>query len=852
MADDATISPEAPANKGLDYAWLKHEGTELIQQLAGNIWTDYNEHDPGVTALEQLCYVLTDLSYRAEFPLDTLLMDARSGRIDTRRQALFVPRRILPCNPLTQNDYRKLIVDRVQGVANVWLTPRRARIVDAATRNAEAVDGLYDIALYAPGADPCACDDEFKPEAIRERTERVYCRHRNLCEDVHSIHVLEPLVTRVKAAATIDDSRTPEVILASLLFNVGKFLAPELRRQPLESLLAAGLTTDAIFNGPLLRHGFINDDQLLPKATQIAISGIIRVMVRTPGVTGLRDVSVHVGDTVRPYTGNESIPVPTKNILQLDTRPGRDGYAIQLYRKGIEVKPDPARVRRELDRLWSDYRRTYPLAPQYLQHFAVPRGRSRDLRSYYSVQNQYPNAYGINANGLPDNPGIARQAQAKQLKGYLLAYDQLLANFLAQLSHVKDLFSTERELRQTYFYQYLNHSVPDVEPLLRPDYRPGLAAIVRSQDPVIDRRNRFLNFLLALYGEALGASTLATENRDAARTPAAGQQELDAKLALLHHLVASTRNRGRGFDYLAPISRHNIAGMEIKSRIQLGMDMLELRPHVDVFAELAIEVVDSDAEASFGRLLSGYNDYIEDNFTAPPPVAAEQKPVRDDLAHPSPLRGQKVTKDFLRAAAAPGNCRIGSLPDGKDIAVVCKSPEQTQWYFVGKYSDHESARIVVNQLLELTNVLGRHARQLYIVEHTLLRFGCARNGLDDLEPEPHDTEPGEPAPFVYSFTITAVLPRSDGMVDDRDYRTWVHEVIRQNAPAHIVVDYCFLRFRQMRHFEKLYGAWRWALRRGGREHIIHTSARLRRFLVRHQPKPEADGPPKSASPSGES
>src|ERR1700716_2391839 len=101
MSEPVSIPPEKPRNKGLDYAYLKDEGLTLVQQLAGEIWTDYNEHDPGVTTLEQLCYALTELSYRAELPIADLLTDQQSGRIDARRQALFIPRRILPCNPLT-------------------------------------------------------------------------------------------------------------------------------------------------------------------------------------------------------------------------------------------------------------------------------------------------------------------------------------------------------------------------------------------------------------------------------------------------------------------------------------------------------------------------------------------------------------------------------------------------------------------------------------------------------------------------------------------------------------------------------------------------------------------------------
>ena len=40
MAESPTINPDPPLNKGLDYTWLKVEGTRLVQQYSGAIWTD--------------------------------------------------------------------------------------------------------------------------------------------------------------------------------------------------------------------------------------------------------------------------------------------------------------------------------------------------------------------------------------------------------------------------------------------------------------------------------------------------------------------------------------------------------------------------------------------------------------------------------------------------------------------------------------------------------------------------------------------------------------------------------------------------------------------------------------------
>jgi hypothetical protein len=832
----------------MDYARLKVEGIALLQRLSGEVWTDYNEHDPGVTTLEQLCYALTELSYRADFPLSDLLAE-RDGRIDTRRQALFIPRRILPCNPTTEGDYRKLIVDRVRGVANVWLRPYRPQ------DPSKAVGGLYDILLYAPGIDPCACDGEDAPSAVRRRVRRVYCRHRNLCEDLHSVRLLKPLRAAVTAVVTVERARAAEATLAEILFNLGNFFAPELRRVPLKSLLDLGVPPDEIFNGPLLRNGFITDDQLRPKASEIPVPEVVRVLSSTRGVATVSGVEVGVGDTGTIYRGNDSIPVPANSILQLDTRPDRQrgGFTIRLFKDGIEYEPDARLVRRELEKLWADYRRTYRLMPQYREYFPDPRGTYRDLSQYYSIQNQYPDVYGIGEYGLPSSAPEARRGQAKQLKGYLLVFEQLLADFLAQLAHVKDLYSTEYGLRHTYFYQYLNESVPNVAPLLKEDYRRGLRRIVHEQDPIASRRNRFLDLLLALYAERLDASSVAGSARD--DEPAADEHLLRAKLSLLRHMVVSTHDRGRGFDYLAPTSPRNVAGMELKSRIQLGMSAYDHRPLVDFLDASSVEIADDDNDpSSVGRPLNRHADHIEDTFVpvaaydeALPrivggvegePPAAQAKPTPEQTAptleQAGPLRGRAVSEEFLHAASSPENYRAGTLPGESAFTLVCKSPAEDRWRLVGKYPDLASALTAARDAVEQTRELSRHGRQLYIVEHTLLRFGRSRPD----EPQQPGAELNTPEgqrhgrKFPYSFTITAVVSAPPAEAAGDDYRRFVRDVIRQNAPALVVADYCFLGLRDLRRFETLYWDWRSALRRGQTRRIMQTSAALRRFLRR--------------------
>ena len=62
MEDQFNLNTEIA--KTLEREQLKEVWMEFMQQLSGDIWTDYNAHDPGITIMEELCDVMSKVNKR--------------------------------------------------------------------------------------------------------------------------------------------------------------------------------------------------------------------------------------------------------------------------------------------------------------------------------------------------------------------------------------------------------------------------------------------------------------------------------------------------------------------------------------------------------------------------------------------------------------------------------------------------------------------------------------------------------------------------------------------------------------------------------------------------------------------
>jgi hypothetical protein len=463
----------------LDFTSLRTAAINFLGPITADYWTDYNVHDPGITTLEVLMYAILDLGYRANMPIANLLANPPgSTAADTN---FFTPAQILGSNPASVNDYRKLFMD-IGEVRNAWLFPasQTGPTPLSPVPTTPSLNGLYKIYLELEmDLSDFATTKEWEDyqHMVKQSVLRRYHAHRNLCEDLDetAIHILKKKYIGISADLEIVPGTSIPTVYQAMVGALYQFFSPVPTFYTLPQLQAMGISMDTIFSGRpytgLPSHGFILDTDLpdIPSGTPVNVSAVYQQILSVSGIATVRKLKLlDLDDTTGAAAGNQwEFPVPDGWIPEFSIA----GSSFRWFQNGqpltINLKSYTNTL--QINAAHSGKVCYLPGAPDL--DAAIPGGTYQNgLGDYYSIQNDFPQIYGIGPGGVPSTATDLRKAQAFQFKAFLLFFDQLLADYLAQLNNLRTIFSLGPPAGQstagTYFAGSLS-TVPGLSDLLR-------------------------------------------------------------------------------------------------------------------------------------------------------------------------------------------------------------------------------------------------------------------------------------------------------------------------------------------------------------------------------------------------
>ena len=175
---------------------------------------------------------------------------------------------------------------------------------------------------------------------------------------------------------------------------------------------------DEIMDGPLLDHGFIDTEELehSERKTGLRTSDMIQIIMKIEGVRAVHQISVSDG-------GNPEAWYLELDLTKAPVLAAVNESKIILVREKVAVATNSERV----GKLFNDLQgasRYKPLSAAK-RDLPLPIGRDRHVDRYLSINTS---SQGLRHRGIRfPSSGLRHDRPARQLKAYLMFFDQLLA-----------------------------------------------------------------------------------------------------------------------------------------------------------------------------------------------------------------------------------------------------------------------------------------------------------------------------------------------------------------------------------------------------------------------------------------
>lgn len=600
-----TIAESIDPSNHLNYKSMVWEAIHAIEESGGKKWSNYNPSDPGRTILDILCFALLDLGYKSNFPMEDIL-SGKDGKVRTTNK-LYTAREILFTNPVTLADFRKLLIDRSDAIKNCWIEPASSKLFPGSFQTYyELCDELKILFLKNQKAELSdKASDAFKKELANlwKGINGLLYQYRNLGDLFLKPSMLIPVSWHIKGKFYYHSGADIEREIAKTYYELNNFWSTYIHFQTYEELKSQGKSVDQILNGPRMNNGFITDDDLTPLTKHFDLKRLKSTLVENENLSSVFAFGINAP---KATLSNGKVMIPTGTSPFFDytivSRVVQHADNLQFYNgEQLVRRIDQAKVNTYYNQL-ADRKAIGGNAFESDLGPSLPKGKYRDIKSYHSVQYLFSQQFGLNVDRSFEGIADLDKGRIKQLKAYLMLFEQLIADHQAQLAHIGELLSFDagvkvgEEICKTYYSQglykapaarfilkafdsykkenqYLDKHPEKTWNQFRNDNNNAYESFLENSknrvDNNIHRKSRIMDHLLSRHGEKYDESCAPVLN------PHYGNYSL-AKVEIVSSLLKTfpmySENIGRS--YFDQTDKEKISNQPLFSGIELRLELL--------------------------------------------------------------------------------------------------------------------------------------------------------------------------------------------------------------------------------------------------------------------------------------
>ena len=399
------------------YTRLQQQTLAEVQRMSGKVWTDYNAHDPGVTLADIANYALAELDYKLGFGVADSLTEAGKP-FDAARFGLFPPVDVYTTSPVTEDDYRRMLLASVPGLEN-------------ADVHCDPGTGAYTVRILLSPFEEGSGEDTVR------QVEETFHSRRNLCERLDKVEIIRPDTLDFEAELEIEPGEDATEVLARIYGRILRYLSGEASLLTPGSRPAEGVSPETWLEGSedalrvVLPEQEDTEHELYKQLRGIKGVGRFRTCYLTKdGIPQTR------------LSGPYSLRIPKER---------KDFGNIRMYCGRTEARIDPERFLERLEGFHLLRGRSLSRKQRGKENrsaWSRPAGTGHDVSAHAPIAGDFPDCYRL----------APERKQPSSFEAYTRLYDWIIQNGLDELKALPRLLSLKEEDESTD-YKHLKDAI---------------------------------------------------------------------------------------------------------------------------------------------------------------------------------------------------------------------------------------------------------------------------------------------------------------------------------------------------------------------------------------------------------